>query len=54
MPHDVGNISGGVIESRDANARIVRRRDERVTRTKTGADNAEIAIALLLEPVEAA
>ncbi len=54
VPYDVGDVGGGVVEGGDANAGIVGGGDEGVTGTQTGADDSELAVALLLEPIEAA
>src|SRR5882757_4214993 len=53
-PHDVGKIRGGVIESCNFDARLVRGAEKRITRSQTGADDAELRIALRLEPIQAA
>src|SRR5215510_6881567 len=52
VPHDVGEISGGVVEGRNPDARVVSASDESVTGTKTRADQAELPITLLLQPIE--
>ena len=43
-----------MIEGRDADARIMRGGDKCVTRSQTGADNSELVVALLFEPIETA
>ena len=54
VPHHIGDISRRMIERRHANARIMRRRDKRVARTEARAHDAELRVALLLQPVKAA
>lgn len=52
-PDDVAEPGGGVIEGADAQARIHGGRDEGVAGAERGAEDAELGVALLLEPVEA-
>src|ERR1700747_1496496 len=54
VPGHVGKVGGRVIESGGPNAGIVRAGDESVTGTETGADEPELGVALLFEPIEAA
>src|SRR6185312_2187834 len=53
-PDNVGKISGGVVKSRNANARIMRGGKEGIARSEACAENAELTVTLLLQPVEAA
>src|ERR1022692_829511 len=48
MPHDISDVSGSVIERRDPNTRIMRSRNERITRTQARTYDAKLAVALLL------
>ena len=50
VPNHIRKISRRVIERRHADARIVCRRNERITRAQACADNAEPVVALLLQP----
>ena len=52
-PNHVGKISGGVVEDVDANARIVRAGQKGITRTQAGAEDAELGVSLLCQPIEA-
>src|ERR1700693_4493716 len=54
MPHYVGNVRRSMIERRYTNARIVGRCDEGVTRAQARAQDPELAVALLLQPIETA
>ena len=53
-PDDVAKRGGRVIEGIHAQARIVGAGQEGVAGAEAGAQNAEVLVALLLEPVEAA
>ena len=52
-PDDVAELSGGVVEGADFEAGIMGGGDEGVAGAKRGAEDAELLIALLLEPIEA-
>ena len=53
-PYHVAECHGGVIEGADLKARIHRGGDEGVAAAEAGAEDAELLVALLLEPVDAA
>src|SRR4029077_18213822 len=52
VPHHIRKISRSVVEGRHPTAWTVRGRDERVARSKAGADQTKLAVPLLLQPVE--
>src|SRR5579859_7165345 len=54
MPHHIRKVSRRMIKRGHTNARIMRRCDERIARSQACAHDPKIAIALLLEPIEAA
>src|SRR5437016_6742132 len=54
VPDYVGKVGGRVIKSGGPNARIVRAGNEGVAGAEARPDQAELVVALLLEPVEAA
>ncbi len=53
-PHPVGKVSGGMIEGAHRKTRIVSTGNKGVTRSQTGADDAELGVAVLFQPVQAA
>jgi len=54
MPNHISDIGRSVIECGGANTAVVRSRKERIARAQTCADNAQILIALLFQPIETA
>src|SRR5215467_6718649 len=54
MPDDIRKIRRGMVEGSHFDAYIVGGGDECVARTQTGANNPQLFVALLLQPVEAA
>src|SRR5450432_821583 len=53
MPHYVGNICRCMIERSNAQPRLMRRGDEGIARPQARAHDAELAVALRFEPVDA-
>ena len=53
-PHHVAKRRRRVVESIHANARIVRAGQKSVAGSEAGAQHAEVLVALLLKPVDAA
>ena len=53
-PDDVAEPGGGVVEGADLEARVEGGGDEGVAASEAGAEDAELLVALLLEPVDAA
>ena len=54
LAYDVGIIRGNVKEAADADGGVVHQRDVTDGGADAGAENAELRVALLLEPTEAA
>src|SRR5215470_1885493 len=54
MPDDIRKIRRGMVEPGHFDSYIVRGGDECVARTQTGANNPQLSVTLLLQPVEAA
>jgi len=53
LPDDVAEPGGGVVEGADAQARVVGRGDEGVAGAEAGSKDAELRVALGLQPVDA-
>ena len=53
-PHHIASPERGVVECVDLQARVVGAGDKRIAGAEAGAEHAELFVALLLEPVEAA
>src|SRR5205085_9648463 len=54
MPNHIGEIGRSMVEGGNFDSRVMRRGDEGIARAQTGPKNAQLRIALFLQPVEAA
>src|SRR5437660_12522517 len=52
MPHYVGKVSRSMVECGDLDTRIVGGCKEPVTRSETGANDTQLLVTLLLQPIE--